>query len=137
MGGTLLVVDGDAALRALLTDALEEEGYRVWGCASVPQARSVLAHTIPDLLLLDIYQHAAAEGIALIDHVRLQRTTYDLPMVICSADQRLLKHEGTRLRTLGCGILPKPFDLETLFTMIAQLLSAPSRAEQTRAVGEL
>ena len=52
--GRILVVDDDAAIRALLTRYLEVEGYVVDQAADAHTAYKALSGTRPDLVLLDV-----------------------------------------------------------------------------------
>lgn len=52
--GHILVVDDDDSIRELLTDYLEEQGYKVTGAPTVGAMRQALTQATVDLVLLDL-----------------------------------------------------------------------------------
>ena len=52
--GPILVVDDDPAIRAVVTDVLEDEGYAVLTATDGQEGLAVLAQTTPELILLDM-----------------------------------------------------------------------------------
>ena len=53
MGGSILVVEDEAAIRDLLAANLQRAGYRVMTAGDVPQAEALVRESRPDLVLLD------------------------------------------------------------------------------------
>src|ERR1043165_7662065 len=53
MGGSILVVEDEAAIRDLLAANLQRAGYKVMCAGDVPQAEALVRDTRPDLVLLD------------------------------------------------------------------------------------
>ena len=53
MGGSILVVDDEAAVRDLLAANLQRAGYKVMCAGDVPQAEALVRDTRPDMVLLD------------------------------------------------------------------------------------
>ena len=53
MGGSILVVEDEAAVRDLLAANLQRAGYKVMCAGDVPQAEALVRDTRPDLVLLD------------------------------------------------------------------------------------
>lgn len=53
-GGTVLVVDDDAAFRALVAEILGRAGYHTMEAASGEEALDVAQHERPDVVLLDV-----------------------------------------------------------------------------------
>ena len=53
MGGSILVVEDEAAIRDLLAANLQRAGYRVMTAGDVPQAEALVRDSRPDLVLLD------------------------------------------------------------------------------------
>jgi len=53
MGGSILVVEDEAAIRDLLAANLQRAGYRVMCAGDVPQAEALVRESRPDLVLLD------------------------------------------------------------------------------------
>ena len=53
MGGSILVVEDETAVRDLLAANLQRAGYKVMTAGDVPQAEALVRDTRPDLVLLD------------------------------------------------------------------------------------
>ena len=110
MSLTVLLVEDDAELRATLRDALEVEGYRVFGAASLADARALLAHGLAheavDVALLDLGL-PDGDGESLVQQLRTGR---GVPVIVLSA-----RHgDVQKVRLLDGGaddFLVKPFSL--------------------------
>jgi len=109
MGGTILVVDDDDSIRALLRTFLEEEGYLVRTAVDGAEAlRLVLNDVRPDLLLLDIGL-PVVNGIEFVKIYRTRAEPPYAPILIISARG----DAGEIAAELDCdGYLNKPFSLE-------------------------
>jgi len=110
---SVLLVEDDRELRATLRAALEVEGYRVLGSASVADARARLTHAgtqdAIDIVLLDLGL-PDGDGAALLDVVR---RVPGMPVIVISARQA----EAAKIRMLDAGVddyLVKPFSLAEL-----------------------
>jgi CheY-like chemotaxis protein len=63
---TILVVDDELGIRALLTEILSDEGHTVEAAEDAASARVLRERLQPDLVLLDIWMpdvHHAAQGV--------------------------------------------------------------------------
>lgn len=65
----ILIVDDDPAIRQLVTDELSKRNFGVAGAGSAGEARKVLDHYLPDLILLDIVMPDKS-GLELIKELR-------------------------------------------------------------------
>ncbi len=130
---TILVLDDDVALRAMLDEALSEEGYRVVGVADLPAAAAALANDSVDLVLADALRMTAAGGWGdpWVELDRLRALAAGTPIVVVTG-QRPADYVDWSARGFA-GLLPKPFDLTTLFTLIRDAL--PARQIPHRAAG--
>jgi len=81
---TLLVVEDDAGIRGILRHYLSLEGYKVDECASVEDAQTYLARTIPDLILLDLMLQGT-DGYAFCREIRAEERTANIPVIMVSA----------------------------------------------------
>lgn len=81
---TLLVVEDDAGIRGILRHCLSLEGYKVDECASVEEAQTYLARTIPDLILLDLMLQGT-DGYAFCRVIRAGERTAKIPVIMVSA----------------------------------------------------
>jgi CheY-like chemotaxis protein len=112
METTILVVEDDAAISALVTAALDDAGYRV--VHAVDGAAIAAAHTAhPDLILLDFHM-PQMDGREVGRQLRADPRTKDIPIVGMSAGERL----ATVSDALINDRLPKPFDLDDLYAVV-------------------
>jgi len=105
---TVLVIDDDEALTAVIREALEDAGCRVvhaLGSSSVAVARKVQ----PDIILLDVLM-PRMNGIEISHALRAKRPTAHIPIISMSAHMR----GRTPCAMLAEAHLSKPFDLDTL-----------------------
>src|SRR5437868_3785738 len=79
--GTILLVEDDAASAAEETTALSDSGFTVWHAESAVDARAVLRHGRPDLILLDL-SLPDVDGLVFCAHLTTEAP--DVPFMICS-----------------------------------------------------
>jgi DNA-binding response OmpR family regulator len=115
---TIAVVDDDRASIEFMHDALTEEGYRVVWCLSAVEVPVLLHRTRPDLLIVDIHIEHREAGWGLIELLRGDPMTQDLPLIACSADTTFLEANAQDLQARRCLILKKPFALEVLLALL-------------------
>ena len=112
---TVLVVDDDAAIRTVVTQALRRAGHDVTSADSIAQLERALAVSLPDVIVTDV---VLPDGDG-IDHVRSVAARFPLlPIIVLSAQNTLT----TAVRAAEVGAyeyLPKPFDLDVLARAVA------------------
>lgn len=121
---TLLIVDDDAEIRALLSDGLTQQGYQILVAADGRSAYAMASGPArPDLAIIDLVM-PGQEGIETIQAIR--RECPEIHIVAMSGAR-----DGTYLplaSRLGADMcLLKPFSLETLCRVLRSALDdAPS-----------
>ena len=115
--GTIVVVDDTPELLDLLESLLTDEGYRVIPCQQATRAHDLVARERPDLVMLDLRMAGVAEW-EVLDALKADGTTADIPVIVCSGAVDELQAAESRLRSLGCDILVKPFDIDDLFARV-------------------
>ena len=131
---TILVVDDDASVRALLRDVLECEGYDVEAAADGYAALRAVSAARPDAVVLDVMM----PGLSGVEVVRrLRADGHELPVCVLSArDEVADRVEG--LRAGADDYLVKPFELEELVARLHALLRRrPDRPPVPLEVGDL
>jgi len=121
--GSLLVVDDNSGIRRLLEELFSAEGYTVVTAASGLEAITAAQKLLPDLVLSDI-KMPGINGLELRD--KLLSLSQNIRIILMSAytDQHEVK-EIIRQRGIDYAIT-KPFDLEHLRMVVADLLNEKS-----------
>ena len=123
----VLAIDDHQDTLALYRDALEEEGYRVTCDRSPHLEPEAVAALVPDLILLDLVFDRETRGVSFLERLKGDPETQGIPVLICSADHRLLERIREQLAAWDCGVLAKPFGLAELLAEIeACLANEPS-----------
>jgi two-component system KDP operon response regulator KdpE len=105
----ILVVEDDREIRALLQSSLSVEGFEVQTAVSLSEARALLQHKTPDLIVLDLGL-PDGDGVQLVHELRRQHTT---PVIVVSARYQ----ETQKIELLDAGAddyLTKPFSVAEL-----------------------
>ena len=109
----VLVVEDDREMRALVQSSLTVEGFTVQTAVSVSEARALLHHATPDVILLDLGL-PDGDGLELVHAVRQQ---HSMPILVLSARHQ----EAQKIRLLDAGAddyLTKPFSVSELLARI-------------------
>lgn len=121
MRGDILIVEKDAAIRALCAEALGDEGYATWTAHDAKTALASMRQHPPDLVLLDLHLpgNAAASLLA-----ALQRSGVERPRVVAMTTTKFAEVVPARDIT-AC--LLKPFGLGDLLDCVAKHIHTASR----------
>ena len=129
--GSILVVDDDAAIRAVVGQALRRAGHDVTSVASLAEMRRAIERQRPDVLVTDV---VLPDGNGLDMVADLVAANSGLPVIVLSAQNTLT----TAVRATEVGAydyLPKPFDLDALARAVAGALGR-GRSDAAAAIGE-
>ncbi len=105
----VMVVEDDREIRALLQSSLSVEGFEVQTAVSLSEARALLKHKPPDLIVLDLGL-PDGDGVQLVRELRKQHST---PVIVVSARHQ----EAQKIELLDAGAddyLTKPFSVHEL-----------------------
>jgi DNA-binding NarL/FixJ family response regulator len=116
----ILVAEDDPAIRLLINDYLELNGYSVITAENGEQALSMLEKYHPHLLISDI-KMPYKNGYELITNIRRLPQYRLLPVILLSEySETTARIHGYQV---GCDMyLPKPFEMEELGAIIRNLL---------------
>lgn len=109
----VLVVEDDREIRSMMQATLSVEGYVVHTAVSLGEARALLEHAPPDILVLDLGL-PDGDGVELVTEVRRRRP---LPILVVSARHQ----EAQKIHLLDAGAddyLVKPFGVAELLARI-------------------
>ena len=115
---TVLVVEDDAVLRELLTDVLSTEGYAVLQAGDGQEGLRLAEMHRPAVILLDQVLPRST-GMEILGLLQAREHTRYIPVVLVSGSAVEIQEPGPS----PAGILPKPFDLETLLGHVSRLAS--------------
>jgi DNA-binding response OmpR family regulator len=114
----IMVIDDEAAIRALLEDALTDEGYRILGVANGREALASLPTWAPDLVILDLNM-TDLDGAGFLATCR-QDGHDGFRVLLLSARTDL----NIRAKQLGVhDAVSKPFDLTHLLDTVEHVLA--------------
>jgi two-component system phosphate regulon response regulator PhoB len=117
---TVLVIEDDRAIQEMLRLALRAAGYDVVQAVSAEAGLEAIHRQLPDVLLLD-WMLPKMSGLALARHLRTDRRTRALPIIMVTArDQEPDKLAG--LEDGADDYLTKPFSPKELVARIKAVL---------------
>jgi two-component system chemotaxis response regulator CheY len=124
----ILVVDDEDAIREVISETLELEGYHVEKAADGLQALRLVKTTHPDAIVLDLMM-PVMDGWTFLEQCRNDKLCGGTPVMVISA-YRKLGQITSDLQVHAC--LEKPFDLDVFLKAIKQmLLSDPVARSKT------
>ena len=106
----ILIIDDDASISEMLSEALENEGYSVTKAYSGTEAIMILSQNQPDLILLDLMLPGMS-GEELLPKIK------DIPVIVVSAKADISDKVGLLLGG-AADYITKPFDISELLARI-------------------
>ena len=91
----IAVVNHDAVFLSLVRKILETEGYEAIICPEGTAAHEIISTGQPDLVLLDTWLEFRESGWTLLQTLRLDERTRDIPVVVATSDPETTKTQGT------------------------------------------
>ena len=120
---TILVVDDEVGIRALLSEILTDEGHAIEMAENAAQARAARERLRPDLVLLDIWM-PDVDGISLLKEWGAAGLL-TMPVVMMSGHGTIdTAVEATKFGAMA--FLEKPITLQKLLRAVDQALAKPS-----------
>ncbi|MBD2075806.1 response regulator [Phormidium sp. FACHB-592] len=117
-GLRVLVVDGTADCRDLLTMLFDSYKVETTTATCVSEAIERMQQTLPDFVISELFL-PSEDGHALMDKVKAFETTYRVQIPAIALTVCVGVHERTRALTAGfCRHLAKPLDIDKLLAMI-------------------
>ena len=124
-GEIILIVDDDVAYCDAMAEILDSAGFATLEANSVEGAVSILAETIPDIILSDTMMPVADGGI-LMRIVRTDPRLRHLPIVTVSA-KAMVSDKAEAFAAGASGFLAKPFSAAELLAEIGRQLARMDR----------
>ncbi|MEN1831863.1 response regulator [Pseudomonas lijiangensis] len=124
-GETILVVDDEPAVRALMSEVLEEQGYNVLEAEHGAAALVILQSRVTiDLLITDVGLPGGMNGRQVADAARTMRPDLKVLFVTGYAENAALEQDTLEP---GMHVLTKPFAITTLSNRITELLDGAAQ----------
>lgn len=123
----ILVVEDDPRVRQLLTEVLSDEGYDAIPAADGEEALATITTVWPALITLDL-DLPGISGEVILQALRQRDEMRALPVVIVSARH----HIAADVRELAQAVIPKPFELDELLTIIKSFVPPPDRRQDAQ-----
>ena len=126
---TILVIDDDRNILAIIELYLKKAGYQVYTCADGVSALAAFHETKPSLVVLDIML-PGRDGWAVLHDIRMES---DTPVIMLTAKG----DTGDRVQGLELGAddyISKPFDAKELIARIKAVLRRSTPAEPERTI---
>lgn len=115
---SMLVVDDEPELRALLAEYFGAQGFAVQTAENAEQARACVAHSVPSVAVLDINM-PGENGLSLARWLRERHPAMGLVMLTTAGDS---VDRVVGLEVGADDYLPKPFELRELLARVRAVL---------------
>ncbi|WP_044191607.1 hybrid sensor histidine kinase/response regulator [Hyalangium minutum] len=123
--GGILLVEDDADCREVLQQVLEQEGYRVMSTSGAAEARSVLSHIRPAMVLLDL-RLSQEDGRSVLHYIRSTESLADIVVYIISGASEVASLSAGQGVDRIDGFFEKPLQLPRVLDTVASVVR-PSR----------
>ncbi len=120
----ILAIDNSQAVLDLFRELLEGEGYRVSIQSYVDKDLDAIKGLAPDLIILDYMWGAEDGGWSLLQLLRLDPSTKDIPIVLCTGAVAEASELEPHLSEMSVRVVLKPFDLDDLLGAIRNALDS-------------
>ena len=106
----------------VIRELFQDERYNVTTTNFVPNTFDQVAALQPDLLLIDLVVQTRA-GWDLLEQLRTDAVTSEIPVIVTSTDRHMLEYaEAGRARFAGDRYIVKPFDIEDILSTVHDLI---------------
>jgi DNA-binding response OmpR family regulator len=120
----ILVVNDTQEILELFRIILEGEGYEVILSGFPIQQIHDIEEISPDLIILDIVFDDQRVGWQMLQMLKMQRATKDIPVIVCTAALNIVREQEGYLVSQGIHVIYKPFDIDHLIANVKQLLES-------------
>jgi CheY-like chemotaxis protein len=119
----ILVINDTQEILELFSVILHDEmGFEVTMDSYRPRILEDIKEIKPDLIISDHVFGEEKIGWQLLQSLKMDRATADIPLIICSAAIKDLKEIEGHLTARDVGVLYKPFDVEELISLVNKKL---------------
>jgi len=119
----ILLAEDDGAVRDMLRETLERDGFEVVAVATVPEALYRIATESFDLLLSDLHMPHAGDGFTVVSAMR---HTHPLAVTLILSGYPAMAEALAAIRVQADEILLKPLEIASLRAIVRERLANPS-----------
>jgi two-component system nitrogen regulation response regulator NtrX len=131
---TILIVDDEPDIRALVGGILEDEGYNVCYAETHQETFAQINAENPDMVLLDIWlENSAKDGIGILTDIQELSRDVALPVVMMSGHGNI----ETAVKALQIGafdFIEKPFKTERLLLLVSRAIELCNLKRENKAL---
>ena len=120
-GKTVVVVNDSPELLELAEMLLRDEDFDVKVALHGTGALEMIRTTLPDAVILDV-RLPDVSGWDILQALKLDATTSNIPVLVCSAAIQELRALESQLASMGVDVLIKPFAIDTLLAKVRALV---------------
>ena len=120
----ILAINNSVDVLALFIELLEPEGYRVSTQVYVDKDLKAIEALAPELIILDYMWAAEDFGWSLLQMLRMNRGTAQVPIILCTGAVAHVWETEDHLMTMKVDVVYKPFEIDHLIDVIRRVLAA-------------
>lgn len=129
MSNKVLVIEDEPDIRKTVEYNLTREGFEVYGCGSIKEAKKLIENPNFSIILLDLMLPDGS-GLDLCREVKSDSTTQDIPIIILTAkDDEVDKVVGFELG--ADDYVTKPFSVRELILRVKAILKRNNKTVST------
>lgn len=128
---TILVIENDPQIGPMLIELLVTSGYHAYLLTAAQGALEQIRKLQPDLLITDVWLEQPRSGWRLLETLQASPMLGAIPALITSAHVWMAAEMMSGFPQPHYQFLNKPYDIEQLLRLIAQLLDQRLRLERT------
>ncbi len=121
----ILVIDDAKPVLDLFGEILRTEGYRVSLTAHAGRDSDTFKRVNVDLIILDLVFKGENLGLPLIQAVKQDPATSQIPILVCTGADRVVDAIEGDLARHDVAVIRKPFDIDDLLTAVGNRLDQP------------
>ena len=114
----IMVVNDDRHFLELVELLLTEEGYEVSLHSERITDVTVVKRIMPDLVIIDQLFNSNNHGWELIQQMRLDPTSLNIPIILCTTESRTVEQLKDQLDKVHVRVILKPFDIDDLYRAV-------------------
>ena len=127
MVSRILIMNDEHNTLELFRVILESEGYEVYLSLLPLENVYDVEQISPSLIILDFKLGQHAQGMLMLQQLRMYAPTMLIPILICTAAVREMREQEETFHRKGIPVLYKPFDIGELLQAVHQLLLPPEK----------